>query len=61
MEIIRNINILRLENVIKDTPCLFGATHGTSLRLGFRFLMTSLLLVALHTNKQIMDTLHQNM
>jgi hypothetical protein len=46
--------------VIKDTTCLFGATPGTS---PSRFLVTSLLLVAIYTNKQIMDmiTLHQNM
>jgi hypothetical protein len=49
--------------VIKGITCLFGATPRTSPILVFRFHVTSLLLVAIHTIKKIMDiiTLHQNM
>jgi hypothetical protein len=45
-----------------DTSCLLLAIPGASLNLGFRFLVASLLCVAINTNKQIMDmiTLHQN-
>jgi hypothetical protein len=57
MVIIKNINIIRPKNVIKDTTCLLLAIPGTSPSLGFGFLMISLLLVAIYTNKQIMDTI----
>jgi hypothetical protein len=50
------INIIRSTNVIKDTTCLLLAIPGTFPCLGFRFLVTPLLLVAIHANKQIMDT-----
>jgi hypothetical protein len=42
MVIIRNINILRSENVIKDTTYLLFAILGASPKLGFRILVTSL-------------------
>jgi hypothetical protein len=55
------MNIIRSKKVIKDITCLLLAIPGISPSLGSRSLMTSLLLVAIHTNKQIMDmvTLHQ--
>jgi hypothetical protein len=49
--------------VIKGTTCLTLATPGTSPKLIFTFLVTSLLFIAIHINEQIMViiTLHQNM
>jgi hypothetical protein len=49
--------------VIKGTTWLILATPGTSPKLIFRFLVTSLLFIATHINQQIMGiiTLHQNM
>jgi hypothetical protein len=60
------MNIIRSKNVIKGTTYHLLVIPGAqvlSQKLGFRFLVTQLLLVAIHTNKQIMDilTLHQNM
>jgi hypothetical protein len=54
-----DIYIIRSKNVIKDTTCCFLAISnfsGVSPKLGFRFLVALLLLIALHTNKQIMNT-----
>jgi hypothetical protein len=62
MVINRIMNIIRSKNVIKDTTCLLLATPGDSPNLVFRFFVASLLLVAIHANTQIMDTikLHEN-
>jgi hypothetical protein len=49
------MNIIRSKKVIKDITCLLLAIPGVSPSLGSRFLVTSLLLVAIHTNEQIMD------
>jgi type III secretory pathway component EscR len=50
------INIISSKNMIKDTTCLILAILCPSQSLGFSFLVISLLLVAIHTNKQIMGT-----
>jgi hypothetical protein len=52
--------------MIKDTTYLLlviPCGQVLSQKLGFKFLVTSLLLVEIHANKQIMDilTLHQDM
>jgi hypothetical protein len=38
--------------VIKDTTCLFGCNSRYFSKLGFRFLVTSLLFVAIYTDRQ---------
>jgi hypothetical protein len=48
------INIIRANNVIKDTTCLLRVILGASQKLGFRFLIiTLLLIVAKDTYMQI--------
>jgi hypothetical protein len=45
--------------VINGTTCIFGATRATFASWGIRFLVTSLLIVVIHTNKQIMDIIER--
>jgi hypothetical protein len=57
--IIRIINIIRSKNVIKDTTCLLlvnPTAQMISQSWALYFLITSLLFVAIYTNKHIMDT-----
>jgi hypothetical protein len=61
--IIKIMNIIRLKNGIQDTTCLILVIPSAFPKVGLQVSVTSLLLVAIYTNKQIMDTitLHQNM
>jgi hypothetical protein len=48
------INIIRANNVIKDTTCLLHVILGASQKLGFGFLVVTLLLIVTkHTYRQI--------
>jgi hypothetical protein len=59
MVIDRIMNIIRSKNVIKDITCLLFANPTVHVLLqswASKFLVASLLLVTIHTNKKIMDT-----